>query len=54
MNETRRQNRASSGKRGRGVVAAVLVTLLVVGGGGAWFAWSKYETKIREVLDKRI
>ena len=50
MSETRRQIRARSGKRGCGVVASVLVTLLVVGGGGAWFAWSKYETKIREVL----
>jgi UPF0755 protein len=50
MTETRRQKRARSGKRGRGIVVGVLVSLLVVGGGGAWFAWSNYETKIREVL----
>lgn len=50
MTETRRQIRARSGKRGRGILAAVLISLLVVGGGGVWFAWSNYETQIREVL----
>ena len=50
MTETRRQVRARSGRRGRGIFAVVLVSVLVLGGGGAWFAWSNYESKIREVL----
>jgi UPF0755 protein len=50
MTETRRQARARAGRRGRGVLVAVLVSVLVLGGGGAWFAWSNYESKIREVL----
>jgi UPF0755 protein len=50
MSETRRQIRKRSGRRGRSALVVVLVSLLVVGGGGAWFAWSNYETKIREVL----
>jgi UPF0755 protein len=50
MSETRREARAKTSKRGCGVIAAVLVVILAIGGGGAWFAWTNYETKIREVL----
>jgi UPF0755 protein len=50
MSETRRDARTRSSKKRRGVVAAVLVTVLVIGGGGAWFAWSNYESKIREIV----
>lgn len=50
MTETRREARNQSTKRRFGVVAAVLVVVLVIGGGGAWFAWSNYESKIREIF----
>jgi UPF0755 protein len=50
MSETRREARQRTHKRGRGVLAAVLVVVLLVGGGGAWFVWSNYESKVREVL----
>lgn len=50
MSETRRERRAQSHKRGRGVLAAVLIGTLLVGSGGAWFVWTNYESKIRQVL----
>jgi UPF0755 protein len=50
MSETRRGARTKSSKRGCGVLAAVLVVVLAIGAGGAWFAWSNYEPKIREIL----
>lgn len=50
MSETRRQARHRTHKRGRGVLAAVLVATLLIGGGGAWFVWANYESKVREVL----
>ena len=31
-------------------MAAVLVVVLTIGGAGAWYAWSNYENKIRDVL----
>jgi UPF0755 protein len=50
MSETRRGARTKSSKRGCGIVAIVLVAILGIGAGGAWYAWSNYETKIREIL----
>lgn len=43
-------------KRRRGLIAVLIVVgVLVVGGGaGAWYAWSHYEDKIREVLGWEI
>jgi UPF0755 protein len=50
MNETRREARTKSTRRGGGLIAAVLVVILAVGAGGAWVAWNNYETQIREIL----
>lgn len=50
MSETRREARKKTSKRGCGIVAAVLVVVLTIGGAGAWYAWSNYENKIRDVL----
>ena len=50
MNESQRGTRSNSGKRRRGVVVAVLISVLVIGGGGGWYAWTHYETKIRQIL----
>jgi UPF0755 protein len=50
MSETRREARTKSSRRGGGIIAAVLVVVLAIGTGGAWFAWSNYEPKIREIL----
>ncbi len=50
MSATRREARAKSSKRGCGVIAIVLVAILGIGAAGAGFAWTNYETRIREIL----
>ncbi|MSZ39312.1 MAG: hypothetical protein F2605_04475, partial [Actinobacteria bacterium] len=50
MSETRREARTKSSRRGCGIIAVVLVIILAIGAGGAWFAWTNYEPKVREIL----
>ncbi len=50
MSETRRDVRTKSSRRGCGIIAAVLIVILAISAAGAWFAWSNYEPKIREIL----
>ncbi len=51
MSETRREARAKSSSKRRGIIAGVVVASLVVLGGGVFVAWNAFEPSIRRLLD---
>ncbi len=51
MSETRREARAKTSSKRRGIIAGVVIASLVMLGGGGFLAWNTYETPIRRLFD---
>jgi len=51
MSETRREARAKSSSKRRGIIAGVIIASLLTLGGGGFFAWNSFEPSIRRLFD---
>lgn len=51
MSETRREARAKTSSKRRGIIAGVVIASLVTLGGGGFLAWNTFEPSIRRLFD---